>query len=118
MISVFTTKFAERGEKGNCLAAALASILHLKIEDVPEFEEMCKSTWKPALRKWSSDVGASIEFTTSIPKGFSVGVGIHKSGGFHAVVLKDGFFFFDPNGTDLFYEQHRYCLDINFSKDP
>lgn len=37
---------------GNCLAAALASILEISLEDVPEFENMSDGEWYPRLRKW------------------------------------------------------------------
>ena len=105
-----TSKSEKRGEKGNCLAAALASILDLEIVDIPQFEEMNKATWKDALHNWSLSIGVRIQFTKSLPTGLSIGVGEHRDGGLHAVVLNDGDFYFDPNGTNQYYEEHRYCL--------
>jgi hypothetical protein len=107
-----TTKSEKRGEKGNCLAAAFASILDLEISDIPQFEDMQKDTWKCALNKWASSIGINIEFTHSMPTGFSIGIGIHKCGEHHAVVLRDGLFYFDTNGTGKYYEEHRYCISV------
>jgi hypothetical protein len=39
MIPVFQTKFIGGSGRGNCLAAALASILEIPLELVPQFEE-------------------------------------------------------------------------------
>ncbi len=117
MTPVLTTKSTLRGEKGNCLAATLASILDLNINDIPQFEEMCKATWKNALQNWSANIGIVITFTHDIPDGFSIGIGKHKSGELHAVILNDGKFHFDPNGTNLFYEEHRYCLSVERVKN-
>jgi len=89
----------------------------LEIIDVPQFEEMCKDTWKDALHNWSSSIGVTITFTKSIPEGLSIGVGRHKSGYLHAVVLNNGYFYFDPNGTEQYYEEHRYCLSIDRVKN-
>jgi hypothetical protein len=110
MKKVLTTKSKKRGEKGNCLAAAFASILDLSISDIPQFEEMCKSTWKQALFEWCSSIGVKVEFTKSIPDGFCIGVGRHECGDLHAVILKDGRFYFDTNGSEKYYKEHRYCL--------
>jgi hypothetical protein len=40
VIPVFQTKFTDRGEKGNCLAACIASILEVSLEEVPAIEEL------------------------------------------------------------------------------
>lgn len=44
-------------QNGNCLAAALASILEIDIEDVPEFEDMSYTEWYPRLKKWLELLG-------------------------------------------------------------
>lgn len=117
MIKVFTTKSKSKGENGNCLAASLASVLEIQIEEVPEFENMTKDTWKNALFEWASKCGYAVRFTKNPPVGFAIGVGIHPEGEFHAVVVLNGEFFFDPNGSDEFYETHRYYIDA-FHTDP
>ena len=108
-----TTTSLSKGERGNCLAAALASILDLKISEIPKFEIMCKRTWKSALHEWSTGIGVMVEFTKSIPAGFCIGIGRHASGELHAVILLDGAFYFDTNGTNAFYEEHKYCLLVS-----
>lgn len=107
-----TTKFRSKGERGNCLAATLASILDLEISEVPQFEEMAKEIWRHSLHEWSSSIGVRIEFTKSIPNGFCIGIGRHKTGDLHAVILKDGCFYFDPNGTGQYYNEHKYCIVV------
>lgn len=111
-----TTKFASKGEKGNCLAAALASTLGIPISDVPEFEEMEPKIWKDSLHEWSRKIGVDIIFTKTIPKGFCIGIGRHSNGFLHAVILKDGAFHFDTNGSGEFYAEHRYCLEVKKSQ--
>ncbi len=107
-----TTKTINRGEKGNCLAAAFASILDLEIAEIPQFEEMTKDTWKLELNKWASSIDINVEFTHSIPNGYSIGIGIHECGEHHAVILNDGAFYFDTNGTEKYYKEHRYCISV------
>ena len=113
MLQVFTTKFKSNGEKGNCLAAALASVLEIDLIDVPQFEEMTRSTWKSALFDWADLNGYIIEFTNERPAGYGVGVGVHPDGGLHAVVVFNGEFYFDTNGTDVFYQEHRYYIKVS-----
>lgn len=53
MIPVTQTKLHDPPrQNGNCLAAALASILELPIEAIPEFEDMKKSEWWDELKSW------------------------------------------------------------------
>lgn len=108
-----TTKSASRGEKGNCLAAAFASMLDIDISDVPQFEEMTPETWKKALFDWASSINVEVEFTRLIPDGFCIGIGIHENGMYHAVILRDGDFYFDTNGTEKYYVEHKYCITVN-----
>lgn len=108
-----TTKSASRGEKGNCLAAAFASMLDIDISDVPQFEEMTPETWKKALFDWASSINVEVEFTRSIPDGFSIGIGVHECGFLHAVILNNGDFYFDTNGSGDYYVEHRYCITVN-----
>jgi|TARA_B110000196_G_scaffold318860_1_gene335228 hypothetical protein len=108
-----TTKSSTKGENGNCLAAAFASILDIEIADVPKFEEMTKTTWKKALFDWASSINVEVAFTNSIPNGFCIGIGVHDSGEYHAVILRDGDFYFDTNGTEKYYVEHKYCITVN-----
>lgn len=108
-----TTKSASRGEKGNCLAAAFASMLDIEISDVPQFEEMTKTTWKNALFEWASSINVEVKFTKSIPDGFCIGIGVHACGDLHAVILSNGDFYFDTNGSEDYYIEHRYCITVN-----
>lgn len=113
MIFHKTTKGQKTNERGNCLAAALSSLLGLRIVDVPAFEDMEKSQWKEALISFCSSKSIHAEFTRDIPSGLSIGVGIKSSGMRHAVILQDGDFHFDPSITDEYYEQHLYCISLS-----
>jgi len=50
MIKVLQTKFCTENQNGNCLAACLASILELRIEDIPQFEDMFEDWWPNVLK--------------------------------------------------------------------
>lgn len=55
MTPVFQTKFPPAHKHGNCLAAVFASLLDLRIEDVPNFEviQLCgPSLWENVLDEW------------------------------------------------------------------
>jgi len=56
MIKIYQTKF---GEEGDCFRACLASILELKIEDVPEFKEG-HGVWYQKYRKWLQQFGLDL----------------------------------------------------------
>lgn len=95
------------------MAAAFASLLDIEIADVPKFEEMTKATWKGALFKWASNINVEVTFTKSIPDGFCIGIGVHENGMYHAVILRDGDFYFDTNGTEKYYVEHKCCITVN-----
>lgn len=42
----------DKGIKGNCLTACIATLLHLDIEDVPNFEDISDDTWFFEYKKW------------------------------------------------------------------
>jgi hypothetical protein len=112
MLQVYTTKHKRNGERGNCLAAAFASILELQIQDIPQFEEMTRETWRKAVVDWGYNNCINIQFSKERPKGYAIGVGVHPEGGLHAVVVLNGEFCFDVNGSDLFYVEHRYYIHV------
>lgn len=108
------TKSLVNGERGNCLATALASLLSLDVTAVPQFEEMQKHQWKQALREWLSSIGRSIEFTKKAPKGYAIGVGRKLCGHLHAIIVKNGERYFDPSPSNEFYAENRYYIQVGW----
>lgn len=95
-------------KKGNCLAACVASILELPIEQVPnfcgDFEE-----WILALHNWLKPMGLGVVFVKldlcpspdhlkeNFLKGYTIGGVTGARGIKHAVVLHDGQVIHDPH---------------------
>lgn len=64
MIPVFQTKFHSETTSGNCLAAAVASILEIPINLVPQFEEGFSdhpAKWRLALTRFIAGHGYLVE---------------------------------------------------------
>lgn len=93
------TKLHDPPVMGNCLNAALASILEIKIEDIPCFEDMDEDHWFPALSKWLEDLGFYLicfEYPFHFP-GYAIDNGISPRGTFHSVIFKDDKMVHDPH---------------------
>lgn len=62
MIPVDQTMFrpSEGDGAGNCLAACIASVLELPLEDVPNFAALSQEEWFTALQTWLRDRGLGI----------------------------------------------------------
>jgi hypothetical protein len=62
MRPVYQTKLPPQHKVGNCLAAVVASLLDLSIDEVPNFEVMGKSDlWKQVLAVWFYEYGFYLE---------------------------------------------------------
>jgi len=64
MIKIYQTKFggidAPVGERGNCWQAAVASVLELPLEEVPDIQEYDeKLVWFDKFREWLGQYGLS-----------------------------------------------------------
>lgn len=62
MIPVFQTKFGDgrkSGKGGNCFQAAIASVLEVPIEEVPDFCNLYGSDWYEQFIKWLNNFGLS-----------------------------------------------------------
>jgi len=84
---------------GNCVAACVASILELGIDEVPNFimDEAQPYSWDVWLTKWCAAHGVNARWTRQRPYGLSIGLGTSWRGTDHAVVMKDGRTVHDPN---------------------
>ncbi|MFK5951036.1 MAG: hypothetical protein QM500_19965 [Methylococcales bacterium] len=100
-------KTSQNGERGNCLATSLACILDTPVDNVPQFEEMERNEWKPALLKWLNSKGFSLQVHNNPPDGYAIAVGWCNDGVLHAVIVKDGEFYHDPNPSNEFVNKIR-----------
>lgn len=104
MTPVKQTKFSTESENGNCMAAALASLLDLDISLVPAFEER-QDRWKQTLLEWLSCLGLTINVFNNKddeepPRGYAIATGVSSRGIRHAVVVLDGAFVHDPHPSN------------------
>ena len=112
MRPVKQTKF---GTQGNCLAACLASLLSLPLEQVPEFPG---NTWFNDLYLWLLDQGYRLCESDSelLQHGNAVAVGQGPRGWRHAVVWYDGRMLHDPHpdntGLQKDPDQFLYCVPV------
>ncbi len=97
MKPIYQTK---TGTQGNCLAACLASILELRITDVPRFSLKDRS-WVIKIHRLLEPFGLSVVLCDptlyTVPHGYAIG--IHKkedSKSTHAVVYLNGLVVHDP----------------------
>ena len=94
----------EFGENGNCQSACLAMMLGLEITDIPNFTTSGQTDIEryKAMQDWLAERGFQLltfETWTGIfwpPRGFCIGGGKSPRGIEHAVILKDGQLWHDP----------------------
>ena len=101
------TKTTQNGERGNCLATCLGCLLDIPVSQVPSFEEMDKDKWAKELVSWLAGKGLAIRAVMEAPPGYAIAIGYHKCGILHAVIVRDGEFFHDPNPSNEFVETVR-----------
>jgi hypothetical protein len=99
MIPVDQTVFHAETTKGNCLRAAIASILEIDIESIPRFEEMGEQ-WFVEFRKWSRLHGhgeVQVYHHSVPPQGLSIVAGMSPRGIDHSCVALNGEIAHDPH---------------------
>ena len=101
MTPIKQTKFHTEAENGNCMAAALASLLDLSIEDVPAFEEM-QGSWKSEFLSWLDGLGMQVRTVDEAPQGLAIATGLSPRDVHHAVVVENGTFVHDPHPSNDF----------------
>lgn len=82
---------------GNCMSAAVASVLERPIETLPHFGG---GNWLEKLRRWSAPRGLVPLQTPVWPAeydGYGVGLGLGPRGLNHAVVVHNGQLVHDPH---------------------
>jgi hypothetical protein len=109
MIPVKQTKISIEGvQHGNCMAAAIASILELRIEDIPAFEDMPSPNWWFSLQTWLISKGYVLknhnaDKDSAMIKDYYIACGTSPRGLEHSVIYKDGKLVHDPHpdGGDI-----------------
>ena len=131
MIPVLQTQFYDPTmpvdeQRGNCLQAALASLLDLSLEDVPHFvqdhvnhdgDNVHEWNWWHCMRKWLKSRGFYIiSAGTRAPEPgeyvLATGPSPRGKGIHHVVISLDGLLAHDPHpdGTGLMSVDHVYMI--------
>lgn len=104
MTLVAQTKFHGETEKGNCLAACVASIFECSIDDVGALEDLPPGEWIDALQRWLNLRGYDWEVSRQdpapeLPESFSyLAIGQSQRGDYrHCVVYQSGRMAHDPH---------------------
>lgn len=98
MIPVFQTKFDEFGTgPGNCMQAATASMLELRLDQVPNFVEMADA-WG-AMSRFFAEFGVDLlkRPPSYVPRGPYFAVGTSTQNNYHIVIMEMGRIVHDPN---------------------
>lgn len=88
------------GRPGNCLQAAVASLLDLDLDAVPHFAEADVDVWEAEFEAWMEAAGYRIDWggPRDAPPGFGLAFGFTtRSCERHAVVYRDGAMAWDPH---------------------
>lgn len=100
MIPVNQTKLHIPGKQnGNCMTAALASLLEMDLPDIPAFENMEDDVWFDAVVDWLNDLGFQLlQWNEKVAlKGYYIANGITSRGFAHSVVYKGEKMAHDPH---------------------
>ncbi|MFC1418582.1 hypothetical protein [Streptacidiphilus cavernicola] len=85
-----------QGRQGNCLQAAVASLLDLPLDDVPHFVEA--DDWTACLVDWAAEQGWLARYARpDAPVALGIACGPSPRGVHHAVVMRDGVVVWDPH---------------------
>lgn len=90
----------EKGTRGNCLQACLATLLDFPLKAVPNFAEMPAYAWQESMYRWLSFYGldALQHFACDpAPNGVAMATGPSPRGVRHSVVFLDGVMAHDPH---------------------
>jgi hypothetical protein len=114
---VYQTKFGA-GE-GNCLQAALASVLELDLEDVPNFAEYGNRFW-PEVWKWLAERNIVMLSINNNPLGYHLMTvkSPRIEGLNHALVCLDGKPIHDPHPEGNCQHNGVVSYDVLYPLDP
>lgn len=83
------------GQPGNCLQAAVASLLGMRLDDVPHF--VASPAWEISFMDFMSDRGKPVKLTVPCDDTTGIAVGPTIRGTHHAVVMVEGVVAWDPH---------------------
>jgi hypothetical protein len=83
------------GREGNCLQAAVASLLDLPLDNVPHFLE--SPDFENTMVTFAAQHGYKIRYSWTTPPEFGLAHGPSPRGVSHAVVYRDSEFAWDPH---------------------
>lgn len=98
MKEVYQTIFG--APEGNCLAACVASIMNLPLEEVPNFVVPEPLKWRERLDDWLSEQGLGVVciIGEALPNAYSIACGPSPHGPYdHCVVWLNGDMVHDPH---------------------
>jgi hypothetical protein len=101
--------------EGNCLQAAVASVLDLRLDQVPDFAKDANKQWAQDLVAWANSKGYGVcRFSTGYPTPklhgvWVVGIGHARRGG----VLHD-----DNHAIVCFATTHGDTMELSYEHDP
>jgi hypothetical protein len=84
----------------DCLKCCIASILHLKKSQVPNFDRLYKDNWFIKVKLWLLERGYKMELSPEPSWGYCIGIVTTNLCDFpdtHAVIYKNGYKVFDPS---------------------
>lgn len=115
MKPVDQTKTLDGGERGNCLAACLASLFECKLDDVPALEELPPGAWKIAMAQWASSLGKELikrDPDQYCPDVHYIAVGLSDRGNRHATIGLNGVVVHDPHSARKGLERVEYVFTL------
>jgi hypothetical protein len=105
MKKVYQTKFGGYGdpinERGNCWQAAVASILELTLDEVPDINDFQDGEWFEKFREWLNQFGLDI-------RGLS-----HESEGNQTNNESRGYYLLECESTTLYQGEHHIVVARN-----
>jgi len=101
-------------EKGDCLRACVASILHKQLEDVPHFIQEEPKNWKTLLYKYMASQGYRIFTSKRHSRGFNIAcgppIGCTRYEALHAVVASGNRVVWSPNFMPIRYAEYYHNI--------
>lgn len=104
-----------QGRVGNCLQAAVASILELNLNEVPHFVSDPRDDWRENMIEWLKTKGYGFFGTYSLfyESGYCIACGMSPRGVVHAVIYLNGELAHDPHPSRSGIEKADYYYIIN-----
>ena len=124
MKPVFQTRYGEG--RGNCFQAALASILELELDEVPDFVNAYRDDWFKEVERWLYEKFRAVYVATEYEhflENFAdlrasgvyyIQVGPNQNDVMHCVVAQHGKMVHNPNRTCMGLKEVKYCEFLAF----